>query len=290
MEVPNIYFPNLGIGFRIDRVAFYFLGVAVYWYGIIMAVAVLAGTLLAGHIAKKEGLKKGLVMDYVLIALPLSFIGARLYYVLFRWHYYTRHWLEIGNIRQGGLAIYGAVITGVIVALLYTRYQRVSFLHFADVGVLGLLLGQAIGRYGNFINREAYGAGTDSLFAMAILKSSAKGPFTQRALQASTVFPQFGEHIYLQVHPTFLYESCWNLLLLMGLLLYRKHRKGYGELFWLYLIGYGIGRWWIEGLRTDQLLVWGTQLPVSQVIASLSVIMGIIGIIMCRMVKVRCKK
>lgn len=283
MRVPNIYFPYLNIGFDIDSIAFRLFGINVYWYGIIMAVAILSGTLLVDYIGKKEGLGSDLFNDFVLYALPFALIGARLYFVVFHWKYYFFNWWEIINIRQGGIAIYGAVIASVVVALIYTKKKKVSFLHFADVAVLGLLLGQAIGRYGNFVNKEAYGRGTRSFFAMALAKNEAKGPFTQSVLEHQVTFTQFGDQVYLLVHPTFLYESCWNLGLLLLLLGYRKHRKCNGELFFLYLIGYGIGRFWIEGLRTDQLLLWGTGMPVSQIVAIGSVILGIIGIIRCRM-------
>lgn len=283
MRIPNIYFPYLNKGFYIESVAFHLFGISVYWYGIIMATAILSGTLLVDYIGKKEGLTADLFNDYVLYALPFALIGARLYFVVFHWKYYFLNWREIINIRQGGIAIYGAVIASVIVALYYTKKRKVSFLHFADIAVLGLVLGQAIGRWGNFVNKEAYGRGTRCLFAMALAKNEAKGPFTQNVLEYQVTFPQFGNQIYLLVHPTFLYESCWNLGLLLLLLGYRKYRKCRGELFFIYLIGYGVGRFWIEGLRTDQLLLWGTSIPVSQIVAIGSIILGIIGIIRCRM-------
>ncbi len=150
------------------------------------------------------------------------------------------------------------------------------------MAVYGLLLGQAIGRYGNFFNKEAFGGYTDNLFAMAILKNEAKPPIPTEVLNNIKTFNAFGAAEYIQVHPTFLYESCWNLMLLIGLLIYRKHQKAYGEIFCLYLIGYGVGRFLIEGLRTDQLLLWHTQIPVSQVVAIISVIVGIIGMTICR--------
>lgn len=282
MEIPNIYFPNLGLSFHLDTEAFSIFGISVYWYGIILTLGIILGTFLACYIAKKEKLDPDLFMDFVLYDILFAILGARLYFVIFNWDYYSANPSQILNIRQGGLAIYGGVIASIIGAMIYTKIKKINFMHFADIAVYGLILGQAIGRYGNFFNKEAFGGYTDNLFAMAILKSQAKPPIPESVLANVKTFEAFGSAEYIQVHPTFLYESCWNLLLLFLLLGYRKHRKAYGEIFWLYLIGYGVGRFWIEGLRTDQLLLWQTQIAVSQVVAIISVIMGIIGIALCR--------
>ncbi|MBP3887161.1 MAG: prolipoprotein diacylglyceryl transferase [Cellulosilyticum sp.] len=283
MEIPNIYFPNLGISFNLNSEAFSIFGISVYWYGIILTTGIILGTLLACHIAKKENLDPNLFMDFILYDILFAILGARLYYVVFNdWDYYKANLGQLLNIRQGGLAIYGGVIASIICAIIYTRIKKMRFMHFADVAVYGLILGQAIGRYGNFFNKEAFGGYTDNLLAMAILKSEAKPPISQDVLNHVKTFDAFGAAEYIQVHPTFLYESCWNIALLVGLLIYRKHRKAYGEIFCLYLIGYGVGRFLVEGLRTDQLLLWHTQIPVSQVVAIISVIMGIIGMVICR--------
>lgn len=282
MEIPNIYFPNLGLSFQLNTEAFNLFGLSVYWYGIILTSGIILGTLLACVIAKKEKVNPDLMTDFVLYAILFALLGARIYFVIFNWEYYREHPAQILNIRQGGIAIYGAVIASIIVALVYTRKKKIRFLHFADIAIYGLILGQAIGRYGNFFNKEAFGGYTNNLFAMAILKSEAKPPLTQEVLDHVTTFSPFGAAEYIQVHPTFFYESTWNFVLLILLLCYRKHRKAYGEIFFLYLIGYGIGRFWIEGLRTDQLLLWVVQIPVSQIVAIISIIMGIIGFIFCR--------
>lgn len=282
MEIPNIYFPNLGLSFKLNSEAFNLFGLSVYWYGIILTSGIILGTLLACYIAKKEKIDPDIMTDFVLYDILFALLGARTYFVIFNWEYYKANPMQILNIRQGGIAIYGAVIASIIVAIIYTRKKKVRFLHFADIATYGLILGQAIGRYGNFFNKEAFGGYTNNLFAMAILKSEAKLPISEEVLNHVTTFSQFGAAEYIQVHPTFFYESTWNALLLILLLCYRKHRKAYGEIFCLYLIGYGVGRFWIEGLRTDQLLLWVIQVPVSQIVAIISIIMGIIGIIMCR--------
>lgn len=282
MEIPNIYFPNLGLSFKLNSEAFNLFGLSVYWYGIILTSGIVLGTLLACYIAKKEKIDPEIITDFVLYDIIFALLGARIYFVIFNWEYYKANPTQILNIRQGGIAIYGAVIASIIVAIIYTRRKKVNFFHFADIATYGLILGQAIGRYGNFFNKEAFGGYTNNLFAMAILKSEAKPPITEDVLNHVTTFSQFGVAEYIQVHPTFFYESTWNFMLLILLLFYRKHRKAHGEVFCLYLIGYGIGRFWIEGLRTDQLLLWITNIPVSQVVAIISIIMGIIGIVFCR--------
>ena len=282
MEIPNIYFPNLGWSFNLNNEAFSILGLSVYWYGIILTTGIILGTFIACYIAKKENLDPNIFMDFVLYDIVFALLGARLYFVIFNWDYYSANPSQIMNIRQGGLAIYGGVIVSILVAIIYTRIKNISFGHFADIATYGLILGQAIGRYGNFFNKEAFGGYTNNLFAMAILKDEAKPPISKDVLEHIQTFDIFGAAEYIQVHPTFFYESCWNLILLISLLIYRKHRKAYGEIFCLYLIGYGLGRFWIEGLRTDQLLLWHTQVPVSQVVAIISIILGIVGIVFCR--------
>ena len=282
MENPNIYFPHLNLAFRIPSEAFNIFGVTVYWYGIILTLGMALGTLLSLCIAKKEEVSSEIVIDFVLYDLPFALLGARLYFVVFKWDYYREHISEIFIIRGGGIAIYGAIIASVLFAIIYTRYKGISFFKFADIATYGLVLGQAIGRYGNFFNKEAFGRYTDNLFAMAILKTEAKSPLTQGVLNHMVQFEAYGGAEYIQVHPTFFYESTWNLLLLLVLLFYRKHKKSNGEIFCLYLIGYGIGRFWIEGLRTDQLLLPVIGFPISQIVAICSLFLGIFGIKVCR--------
>jgi phosphatidylglycerol:prolipoprotein diacylglycerol transferase len=277
--MPNIYFPYLNLQFNINSIAFQVFGTPIYWYGIILTTGIILGTVLASYIAKKEGLDSELIIDFILYDIIFALIGARAYYVVFNFSHYKDNLLDIFNIREGGIAIYGAIIVSVIVAVLYTKKKNVSFWKFADIATYGLMIGQAIGRYGNFVNKEAFGDYTNSFFAMRILKSEAKLPVSENIL--NHIQTAFGEQ-YIQVHPTFFYESSWNIILLVALLSYRKHKKCDGEIFLLYLIGYGIGRFWVEGLRTDQLLIGSTHIAISQVVAILSIIMGIIGIYICR--------
>lgn len=285
-----VYFPNLGLTFHIPSEAFRVFGVPVYWYGIILTTGIILGTALSCYIAKKENIDPNLISDFVLYDLVFAIIGARLYYVAFNWDYYKMHLSEIINIRQGGIAIYGSIIASVIVIIVYTKIKKIPFAKFTDIAVYGLLLGQIIGRYGNFFNKEAFGDYTDNLFAMALLVNEAKPPFSANVLANIKTYEAFGTQHFIQVHPTFLYESCWNLVLLIGLLFYRNYQKADGEILCLYLIGYGIGRFWIEGLRVDQLLIGHTQLPISQIVACLSVLIGLVGIFFYRKNNSKIKK
>lgn len=274
--MPNIYFPYLNLSFHIEPVAFKVFGLSIYWYGLIITLGLVLGTLMSRWIAKKEDVDPEVITDFVLYDFIIAIIGARLYYVIFNLDYYTKNPGQIFNIRQGGIAIYGAIIASIIVALVYTKRKKIPFLKFADIATYGLLVGQIIGRYGNFVNKEAFGGYTENPLAMRILQSEAKLPISADVL--AHVQTAFGT-TYIQVHPTFFYESCWNIGVLIILLIYRKYYKYSGEIFSLYLIGYGIGRFWIEGLRTDQLIIPGIHVPISQVVAILSIILGVMGII-----------
>ena len=178
---------------------------------------------------------------------------------------YKDNLLQVFNLRGGGLAIYGGVIGAVLTLLVYTRVKKISFFSMADTGCLGLITGQIIGRWGNFFNCEAFGGYTENLFAMRIRRSLVNENMISQDLLNHLIVENGVE--YIQVHPTFLYESLWNLGLLLFMLWYRKRKKFDGEMLWIYLLGYGLGRAWIEGLRTDQLLIPGTGMAVSQILS-----------------------
>jgi len=268
----NINFPHLGIYLENVGKNISIFGFEIAFYGITIAAAMLAGLWLAMRVAKKTDQDPDIYFNLGMIAIVCALIGARAYYVIFDWGNYKDNLLEILNLRNGGLAIYGGVIGGVAATLVFARVKKQSFWQLADTASVGLILGQAIGRWGNFFNREAFGGYTDGMFAMQL---------PLNAVYSWDVTPEMLEHLqtvggvqYIQVHPTFLYESVWNLGVLILLLLYRKHRKFQGEVFLLYLLGYGLGRAWIEGLRTDQLWIPGTEIPVSQVLAVVLVIVS----------------
>lgn len=281
MDAGDIAFPHLNIYLNNVPKTFSVFGFPIAYYGLIIGIAVLLGVLLAVHEAKVTGQDPDLYWDFALYAIVFSIIGARIYYVVFSWDNYKDDLLSIFNTRGGGLAIYGAVIGAFLTAFIYCRVKKVPFLRLCDTGVVGLILGQVIGRWGNFMNREAFGEYTDNLFAMRLpIEAVRQHEITE------TMWAHVTEGVnYIQVHPTFLYESMWNLVLLCLLLLYRKHKKFEGEIAILYFGGYGLGRCMIEGLRTDQLLLPHTSLAVSQILAGILVVFAIVVEISVRMKK-----
>lgn len=274
MSGGDIAFPHLGIEIATLPKGITIGGFTIAYYGIIIACGMIAGLLLARWQAKRTGQNPELYMDYAFFGIIFAIIGARLYYVAFSWENYKDDLLQIFNTRGGGMAIYGGVIAAVITAIVYCRIKKYRFSLFADTAVVGLILGQVIGRFGNFMNREAFGEYTDSLFAMRLRVDQ---------VAASSITDTMREHMtnidgvqYIQVHPTFLYESVWNLIVLILMLLRTKKKAFDGEIFLIYLIGYGIGRAWIEGLRTDQLQIGSTGIAVSQVLSALIAVVGIV--------------
>lgn len=258
----DIAFPHLGIYLENVPKGFEVFGFTITLYGIIIATGIVLGILLATHEAKVSGQDAETYWDFAIYAIVFSILGARLYFVIFSWDTYQNDLLSILNLRKGGLAIYGAVIAAFITLFVYAKIKKKNFFQMGDTGVLGLILGQIIGRWGNFTNREAFGQYTDGLFAMRL-------PVT--AVRSKDITVEMADHVtgainYIQVHPTFLYESMWNLFLLVLMLIYKKRKKFHGEICLFYLGGYGIGRFFIEGLRTDQLLIPHTQLAVSQIL------------------------
>ena len=263
MNVTDISFPHLGIYLNNVPKSFSIFGFQIALYGIIIGIGVLCGVLMASYIAKKENLDSEVIWDFAIYAIIFSIIGARIYYVIFQWDMYKDNLLNIFNLRNGGLAIYGAVIAAFATLWVYCKVKKHSFLQIADICVPGLVLGQVIGRWGNFTNREVFGEYTDNLLAMRLPVD---------AVRSIDISENVARHIaegtnYIQVHPTFLYESLWNLILLVMMLLYRQHKQFQGEMWLLYLGGYGLGRAWIEGIRTDTLFIPHTTIAVSQVLA-----------------------
>ena len=258
----DISFPHLGIAISHLQNGITIFGFRIAFYGIIIGCGMLAGIWLAQKDAKRRGQDPELYLDYALYGIICAIIGARTYYVIFEWDAYKDDLLQIFNLRAGGLAIYGGVIGAVLSLLIFAWRRKQPFFSLADTGVLGLVLGQIIGRWGNFFSCEAFGGYTDSLLAMRIKRSLVNPSMISQELLDHIIIEQGVG--YIQVHPTFLYESLWNLCLLIFMLWYRKRKKFDGEMVLIYFLGYGIGRCWIEGLRTDQLLLFGTGLPVSQ--------------------------
>ena len=232
-----------------DRVAFSIFGIDIMWYGILMAVGMILGTLIAIKEAKRVGIKEDYVLDLAIFAIPIGLLGARLYYVIFNWEYYSQNISQILNFRGGGMAIHGALIGGILTGYVFTKIRKIDFLKMADAVILGMPLAQSIGRWGNFINQEAHGGPTD--LPWGIMVDGVK------------------------VHPTFLYESVWDLAIFIFLLVYSKKKKYEWQVIVYYIILYSLGRFFIEGLRTDSLMIG--PLKMAQVISLVGIIGGIIS-------------
>ena len=232
-----------------DRVAFSIFGIDIMWYGVLMATGMILGTYLALKEAKRVGISEDDVLNLAICAIPSGVIGARLYYVIFNWSYYSQYPSQILNFRGGGMAIHGALIGGILAGFIYTKVKNINFFKMADIALIGMPLAQAIGRWGNYINREAHGGPTN--LPWGIMVDGVK------------------------VHPTFLYESIWNFGIFIFLWTFRKKKKYEGQVAAYYIILYSLGRFFIEGLRTDSLMLG--NLRMAQVISLVGVIGGIIA-------------
>lgn len=270
----DLYFPNLHIGIEhlVNHISIF--GFPIAFYGMIIGCGMLLGLFVATTEYVRSGYKADDIQDFALWVIVLGIIGARIYYVIFEWDYYSKHLLEIPNIRQGGLAIYGGVLMALFTCIVYTRKKKLDFFPMADAGVLGLILGQAIGRWGNFFNAEAFGGYTDSLLAMRIKESIVNPAMINENVRSHILL--LDDISYIQVHPTFLYESVWNLCVFFFLLWFSKRKKFKGQVFLLYLGLYGFGRFFIEGLRADSLMLFGTGIAVSQALSLVLVLASVI--------------
>ena len=252
----QISFPMLGDWSIDPPYSFNLFGLEIYFYGVIIALGFILAALYCAKRAKEFGLSSDELYELVIWLIPTCIIGARLYYVLFKLDYFIANPDKIFALRDGGLAIYGGIIAGIIVGIIWCRAKKIRVFAVADLTAFGLLIGQSVGRWGNFINREAFGAQTEIFCRMGL------------------TVPGF-ETLY--VHPTFLYESLWNLLGLIVLHIWSKKgkRKYDGQVFWLYILWYGLGRAWIEGLRTDSLYIGSTDIRVSQLLAIVSAVVSL---------------
>ena len=266
---PDILFPNLGIVFEnVPRTVVTLFGFGIYFYGFLIAVGVALAAAYGINEAKRTGQDPDVYVSILTWGLVGAFVGGRLYYVAFQWENYRHNLLQILSLRDGGIAFYGSVLGAILAGIIYVRMRKLSVRLHADTAMPAILIGQALGRWGNFFNREAYGNYTDSLFAMAIRADDARGPIS--AEMAENMFVINGA-AYIQVHPTFLYESLWCIVAFGLLMLYKRYKKFPGEMGLLYFVAYGTGRFFIEGIRADQLMLWGTNIPASQFLSALLV-------------------
>ena len=266
-------FPGLGIGeFEINSVAFDLFGVTIAWYALIITFGLVLAILYTMFRAKQIGIKYEEIIDFALFVVPFGILGARLYYVLCELDRYKSFW-EIFDIRSGGLAIYGGIIAGAITVFIVCKVKKIYFPAFGDCIVPGLILAQSIGRWGNFMNVEAFGSLTDAPWRMC-------SPSIASYLKSSITPDEYNKILEgtLGAHPTFFYESFWNLIGFIAINFFYKHRKYDGQIILLVFGWYGLGRMWIEGLRTDSLYIPGTELRVSQVLAAL-IFLGCLGLL-----------
>lgn len=289
--IPQLTFPGLSdVIFHLKREAFSLFGLDVYWYGIIIACGFMLALAYAfARCRRTFGLNTDRVIDVIIGGTIGGILCARLYYVAFRWEYYGYHLNEILDTRSGGLAIYGGIIGAFLFGLLMCKWRRVRPLPMADMAASGFLIGQCVGRWGNFVNIEAFGSITDKPWGMAStevffylrrnldsLKSTGVDIVAQlQAIGVNVDFSDPSQWKLVTVHPTFFYESLWCLVGFVAIALYTKHRKFDGEITLMYIMWYGLGRVWIEGLRTDSLLIPGTALRVSQILAGVCVVVSI---------------
>lgn len=272
----QIYFPNLGIFLENVGKSFSVFGFEIAFYGCTMATGIIVGYLMAAREAKRTGQNPDDYLDMLLYAVFFAIVGARLYYVIFSWEHYKDNLLSIFNLRQGGLAIYGGIIGAFTTVYFFTKKRKLSFAQMLDTACPGLAAGQVIGRWGNFFNREAFGDYTDGLFAMQLPVSAVRsGEITEKMWEHMEVINGIQ---FVQVHPTFLYEGLWNVGVIIFLYFYRDRKKFTGELVLWYLVLYGAGRFWIESLRTDQLLIPGIGFPISQLLGAVIAVCGLIAI------------
>ena len=272
----DIAFPFLGIYLENVPKSFTVFGITIALYGLIIGIGMILAFVLVTHVAKINKLNPDDFYDMGIWIIIFGILGARIYYVIFSWDYYKNNLGEISNLRQGGLAIYGGVIAGFTALIVWCKIKKKSICKMGDVTFMGVLVGQILGRWGNFTNREVFGGYCDNLFAMRLPIS---------AVRSRDISEELASHIvdgtnYIQVHPTFLYESFYNLVLLSLIYIFFKKKAFDGEAILWYMGGYGIGRFVIEGIRTDRLLIPGTGLAVSQLLGiSLFVISMAIDII-----------
>lgn len=237
-----------------NPIAFELFGLEIRWYGILISSGIIIGLVIAYYEAKRQKFDPDDIVDLALWCVPAALIGARIYYVLFQWEYYKGNIFKIINIREGGLAIHGGLIAAVLVGYFFTKHKNLPFWKTADIVAPSIALGQAIGRWGNYINGEAHGGPTNLPWGIII-----NG---------------------IKVHPTFLYESLWDLGLFLFLIFYKKNKRFNGEIFLLYAVIYSVGRFWIEGLRTDSLMFMG--LRVAQLISLLLIFTGLVLLLKIR--------
>jgi len=273
----DIIFPNLGITFEnVNRIAFSIFGISIYWYAIFVVIGIGAGYFFGGVYApKKTGQDPKVYTDFAIWVIPAAILGGRLFYLIFSPWPAGANFFHLFNLRAGGIAIWGVIITAILVSFLYARHKKINFLNFVDTAIVGLIIGHVIGRFGNFMNREAFGgfAANNNPFAMQIRLDQVHNINNVTSDMLSNSIIREGIE-YIQVHPVMLYEAAINLALFIFLNIYRKHKKFDGELIAMYLVSYGITRFFLETLRTDQLHIGGSGIAIAHILSALAAVLG----------------
>ncbi|MDO5564100.1 MAG: prolipoprotein diacylglyceryl transferase [Eubacteriales bacterium] len=279
----DIAFPHLNIYIEDIINSFDIGNFTIAFYGIIMSIAMILGFLIVLHFASKSKQNTDYYYDLFIFVIIFSIIGARAYYVIFNWAYYSTYPSQIINLRAGGLAIYGGIIFGVLTTFVFCKIRKISFIKTVDTAIIGVALGQAIGRWGNFFNMEAFGTYTNNPLAMQIRKDLVN----KYAITIEMLYNQIknGEYVYVQMHPTFLYESIACLIIFVILMIVFNHKKHNGVVFATYMVLYGIARFFIEGLRTDSLYIGRTDNRVSQIFSIVIFAIGIIILVYNLLIK-----
>lgn len=285
MTIDSIMFEHLGIRFSHVGQSISVFGFEIAYYGLVITLGMIIGWMFILNDAKKKGQSTDDYLDVIIWGMVLGVIGARAYYVIFSWSEYKDDLISIFMLRQGGLAIYGGIIGGLIGVLLVCKKKKMKLLDVLDSVCFGVLIGQIFGRWGNFFNREVFGGYSDGLLSMQIPVDAVR--------DASDITEEMLMHLetvngvnFISVHPTFLYESLWNIGVLLILLLIRRKKAFDGELFFMYLMLYGVGRFWIESMRTDQLMMIGINIPVSSALSLILIVISLIFLI-CQFMKMR---
>lgn len=262
----SVRFPNLGLEFEYVPVSVRVFGFEITFFGILLAVGMLLGMVFVVLEAKRKKQDANLYLGMMIFGLAGGFIGARFFYVLLSWSVYKTDIMKVFDTRNGGMVFYGGLLGGVLAAAIFCRIKKAAFMEMADVAVKGLLIGQIIGRWGNFFNRESFGEYTSNVLTMQLPLSN---------VRAGEVTPWMRENLvtidnvsYIQATPLFLYESIWCLLLLLLLFVWNRRKLFAGEIFMRYLAGYGFGRFFIEWIRTDKMFLPGTDIAVNQAISA----------------------
>ncbi|MDR0273429.1 MAG: prolipoprotein diacylglyceryl transferase [Clostridiales bacterium] len=268
---PDIWFPNMGIYFEnVPKVLFSLFGIDIYMYAVCIVTGIISAYYLGIWWVKKSGQKVEDYTDLLLLGVPMALVGLRLYYLIFNWEMYEgqNFFIVFFSFRDGGLAIYGGIIGAALAAAIMGMRKNIPFSVMADTGAPSFLLGQVIGRFGNFFNREAFGGYTDNFLAMRIRTDQVHGSGHITEDLIENIVSVNGAE-YFQVHPTFLYEAAFNFVLMIALIIYRPHKKFDGEIVLLFFLGYGVIRFFVESLRVDQMILFNTGLPLNQVVAAL---------------------